>query len=466
MEQPSPSDKSSTDKRPTATRACVRLATGELAELVYDPHRVQTQFAVWSGAAWALEGELSVAGERVVPFSPRNNLIRYGSLLLPWEPEEYGDEHALVAELRAYVHRYVDVSPEFELLSCYYVLLSWLYDAFNELPYLRLRGDYGSGKTRCLLVIGAVCYRPFFASGASTISPIFHTLDAFRGTLVMDEGDFRFTDEKAEITKILNNGNVTGMPVLRTVIGTKGEYDARAFQVFGPKLIATRGYYEDQALESRFLTEDMGARRLRSDIPINLPSSYKDEALHLRNKLLLYRFRNLDRAGIIPDLADAAIEPRLNQIFSPLLSVVSDEVARTALQGVARRYHEELVAERAMATEAQVLELIGELGQGRDTIPLRELAAAYARQFGESAEQRMSTRLIGHIVRRQLGLRTRKSNGVFVVPVPGEQRLGLLFRKYGLVAPSDDHAVDFGDVRDFARGSDGAEPGSDAAQAE
>ena len=78
----------------------------------------------------------------------------------------------------------------FENVATHYVLLTWLYDAFNELPYLRLRGDYGSGKTRALLTIGSLCYKGFFASGASTVSPIFHTLDAFRGTLIFDEADF------------------------------------------------------------------------------------------------------------------------------------------------------------------------------------------------------------------------------------------------------------------------------------
>jgi tRNA A37 threonylcarbamoyladenosine biosynthesis protein TsaE len=72
----------------------------------------------------------------------------------------------------------------FENVATHYVLLTWLYDAFNELPYLRLRGDYGSGKTRALLTIGSLCYKAFFASGASTVSPTFHTLDAFRGTLM------------------------------------------------------------------------------------------------------------------------------------------------------------------------------------------------------------------------------------------------------------------------------------------
>ena len=60
-----------------------------------------------------------------------------------------------------------------------YVLLAWVYDACNELPYLRFRDDYGTGKTRALLVIGSLCHQAFFACGVSTVSPIFPPLDTF-----------------------------------------------------------------------------------------------------------------------------------------------------------------------------------------------------------------------------------------------------------------------------------------------
>jgi hypothetical protein len=41
------------------------------------------------------------------------------------------------------------------------------------------------------------CCRPIFASGASTVSPLFRILDFFRGTLIVDKSDFRFCDEKS-----------------------------------------------------------------------------------------------------------------------------------------------------------------------------------------------------------------------------------------------------------------------------
>src|SRR5207247_1145032 len=135
---------------------------------------------------------------QLVPYSPQNNLIKNDVVLLPSEPEDYGSETQLLADIQAFIHRYVDVTPLFEKIASYYVLLSWVYDRFNELPYLRLRGDPGSGKTRFLLTVGSLCYKPIFASGASTVSPLFRIIDAFRGTLIIDEGDFRLSDERAE----------------------------------------------------------------------------------------------------------------------------------------------------------------------------------------------------------------------------------------------------------------------------
>ena len=258
----------------------------------------------------------------LLAFGRGHNLVKNEVVLFPSGPQEYGSEDELLCEIQSFIHRYVDVSPLFEKIASYYVLFSWVYDGFNELPYLRLRGDPGSGKTRFLLTVGSLCYKPIFASGASTVSPLFRIIDAFRGTLIIDEGDFRLSDEKAEIVKILNNGNARGFPVLRSEVSPKREFNPTAYSVFGPKLVATRGFFEDRALESRCLTEAMGQQRLRDDVPINLPPVHKEEALQLRNKLLLFRFRNFNKRKPTEELVGRKIEPRLNQVFAPLCSIV------------------------------------------------------------------------------------------------------------------------------------------------
>src|SRR6266571_837693 len=230
---------------------------------------------------------------RVAPYSASNNLITHGVVLFPSAADEYGDEAVLVSDVRDFIHRYADLSDVFEEVASYYVLLTWIFDAFSEVPYLRLKGDFGSGKSRCLQTIGSLCYKPMFVSGASTVSPMFRIIDAFRGTLILDESDFRFSDEKAEIIKILNNGNARGFPLLRSEATPTKEFNPRAFDVFGPKIIASRSLFEDRALESRCITETMSGLAPRPDIPLSLPKSFQREATDLRNKLLMYRFRNV-----------------------------------------------------------------------------------------------------------------------------------------------------------------------------
>ena len=260
---------------PTVSRL---LGDGRIVELVFSAETRRTMLVVYHEKESKLVNEISLeSGERLISVPASNNLIKHGAVLLPEKPELYGSISELIEAIEKYLYRYVDLSEQFQRIASYYVLLTWVYDAFNELPYLRLRGDFGSGKTRALMVIGSLCYKAFFASGASTVSPIFHTLDTFRGTMILDEADFRFSDEKSELVKIFNNGNVRGFPVLRTAVTVKREFDPRAFNVFGPKIVAMRRSFEDQALESRFLTEEMGQRSLRDDIPINLPDKQKEE---------------------------------------------------------------------------------------------------------------------------------------------------------------------------------------------
>jgi hypothetical protein len=337
-------------------------------------------------------------------------------------------------EIRAFLYRYLDVAPAFEQIAAHYVLFTWVYDAFNEVPYIRFQGDFGTGKTRALLVLGSICCRGFFASGASTVSPVFHILDAFRGTLVLDEADFRFSDEKAEIVKILNNGNVSGMPVLRTMQNHRREFNPQAFQVFGPKVVAMRGAYGDRALESRFLTEVMGNSALRGDIPLNLTAAMRAEALALRNKLLLYRFRNRNGLRFTSGSQIGGVSPRINQILLPLLQIVDDPAVRRALVGFARTAHEGIIAERGLTMEAQLLEIIRELLESKPAVmlPIGDIKARFVERFGAEYTRPIRPRWIGGLLRRRLHLAPYKSHGRYVLPVFDKAQLAVLYSRYGI----------------------------------
>jgi len=405
---------------------------GTLVETVFDAADGTTAF-VRQGAD-GLERRQSIDRDdrTCVPVRPGNDLLKHRALLFPSAPAPCGTVGELLGEIETYITRYVSLSDDSRKLSAAYIILTWLYDAFREVPYLRFRGDYGTGKTRALIVVGGVAYKPFFASGASTVSPIFHTLDTFKGTLVFDEADFRFSDEKAELVKILNNGNVEGFPVLRTQVTPQKEFEPRAFHVFGPKIVGMRGHYDDRALESRFLSIDMEPSSSGS-APINLPDAHGKDALALRNKLLSFRLRERLAVRLDDTLAVPTLEPRMNQILVPLLSVVPAGAYRDAILRHAERHQDRAVADRGDTVEGHVLAIIRGLAMEARTafVPLAAIATAFRDTYANEYERPITNRYVGSVIRR-LGLQPFKSHGTYVLAVAGNDRLAALYQRFGI----------------------------------
>lgn len=431
-----PEERKEPEKRvvPIPTASAL-LPDGQLVEMVYDPRERKTQFVCGTGEAWGYEDSILLSSaERLVPYSATNNLVKHNVVLFASEPEEYGEESTLVARVRDFVRKYVEVSEEFETVAIYYVLFTWIYDAFHEVPYVRIRGGYGTGKTRFLLTVGSLCRFPIFASAASTVSPLFRLIDAFRGTLILDEGDFRYSDEKSEIVKMLNHGNARGFPLLRTEVSAKREFDPRAYHVFGPKIVATRGFFQDRALESRCVTEDMRGGAIRSEIPLNLDERFHDEARTIRNRLLLYRLRHFKDARGETRAGARDLEPRLQQIFGPLVSVISDVSARERVVAVLRKQNEDLVEDRSESAEAQVLSVIRDR-LSRDPasrLAVQDITKEFLARFGREYERRITPRWIGSVLRRRLGLKPSRSTGIFTLRPEDVARLKSLYARYGI----------------------------------
>ena len=269
----------------------------------------------------------------------------------------------LFQQIKAHINKYLELPQYYDDISALYVLLSWVYEFAPSLPYLRVLGDWGSGKTRYLEVVGSVCFRPTFASGALTAAPIFRILDMYRGTLVMDEADFKDSSAWMDMVKILNNGYRPGFPILRAD-KENGKWYPRGFHVFGPKIIATRFRFEDEALESRCLTAHMNALT-RSDIRRLLPASFQDEVNDLRCQLLTFRLHNLAnlKGSDFPnDLLEPGLQPRLQEILVPLKVIAgTDQYLADVLSGFIRRQQETIYSRRRETDEGRVLAAIIQL---------------------------------------------------------------------------------------------------------
>lgn len=414
-------------------------------EMIFDPETNTTSFVLLKNGQPDILPEFCLDPRTdywYYPYSPDNSIIKNGLVLFPSAAKEYSSEKELVQNIQKFIHKYLDVTPFFEKIASYYILLTWIYDNFNELPYLRAIGDYGSGKTRFLQVIGSACYKPTFANGATSISPIFRLIDEFRGTLLLDEADFSMSDYWSEIVKILNSGHAKGMPVIRSEVVNSKEFEPKAFVVYCPKIIATRQYFRDKALESRFIVEEMGFRKLRNDIPISLPNKFWDEALVIRNQLLMFRLKNYGKKTIDESLVDRTLEPRLNQIITPLASIIDDPELQIELKNSVSNYHIQMTSDRGMEFEGQILEVIKELINSGYTEPLiGQIKDKFIEKFGDEYDKKITARGIGSKIRQAFNLHTQKTRDGYIIPQTEKEKLNRMYERYGIVNNVNDANV-------------------------
>jgi hypothetical protein len=322
------------------------------------------------------------------------NIVHFAS---DWAPK-YIDPQVLFQQIKSYINKYLELPQAYDDVCALYVLLSWVYEFAPSIPYLRVIGDWGSGKTRFLQVVGSICFRPIFASGAVTPAPIFRILDKYRGTLVLDEADFKDSSAWTDMVKILNNGYRPGFPVLRAD-KENGKWYPRGYHVFGPKLIATRFRFNDEALESRCLTANM-LTLTRPDIPRVLPNCFQEEVNAMRSKLITFRLHNLIRlkgSEFTNDLLEPGLQPRLQEILVPLKSMAgSDQRLAATLSAFIKRQQDSLFSRRRESPEGQVINAILQLNTEKavltaDAISLR------VNELDEDAD--MSARRVGWIAR-------------------------------------------------------------------
>jgi hypothetical protein len=273
-------------------------------------------------------------------------------------------------------------------------------------------------------------------SCAATPAPIFRILDQYRGTLILDEADFKESSAWTDMIKILNNGYRPGFPVLRAD-KVNGRWRPRGYQVFGPKLIATRFRFEDEALESRCFTTEMPVLS-RSDIPRAFPASFNDEVHDLRSRLLAFRLYNLSRlkcGEFTNDLLEPGLQPRLQEILMPLKSLAgTDQQLADTLSAFIRSQQESMYSRRRDTQEGLVISAMFKLHTA-DALLTSDAISHLVNDMDEDAA--FNARKVGWIVKR-LGFAKRRLNhdGRHVV-IWDDELAFRLATQYGIPVPSN-----------------------------
>lgn len=299
------------------------LTDGTIIDCIYDgAKKPSCSFVVnRPNGKYCIEGSFSRDGITVFPPERHANRLRKRSVILATEPQDYGPSLELLNRIKAFLHKYLDLERFDISLIAAYVMMTWVYDAWNAFPYLRFQGQPATGKTRCIEVLKEICYRSVDLGVSPTRSALFRGIDNVRGTFFIDEADYE-GDFRSDLIKLLNAGyKKEGLVSLSVANGD--DWEPETFQVGCPKIIANRHSFNDSALETRCLTIATVFKKLDPRIPTEYPYEFKAEGEALRNQLLKWRIdhvRMLDHSDA--DLLD--LDGRARQMCLPIYSAPPD----------------------------------------------------------------------------------------------------------------------------------------------
>jgi hypothetical protein len=359
------------------------LTDSEMVETVFNPDSAEPL----SYAVSPTEGEIYITpavtrGNKLFkPPEDINNLISSGVVIFPSDPTDYGTGENLDADIRAFVHRYTDVPPFWEALISEYVKMSWVYDRFSAIPYLRFLGEWQSGKTRLASVAARISYRTCSVSGATSPAAMYRLIALFKGTLFVDEADFGNSDLWSEVAKVFNCGYRRGNPIVKCDKDNMPD----PFDVFCPKILSARKPFADQATNSRCLTLNTHQKPIRADVGLQVPRSFEDEARDLRNKLLTWRLRNYWHVNVDRSMESklSRLEPRMIEIIGPLIAVSNDPEFHAELIEFCRNY---TAQQRADSPQAIIVQAIRLLSKGSTTVLSVQEVAQRASLLREAEE--------------------------------------------------------------------------------
>jgi len=156
----------------------------------------------------------------------------------------------IFGRLNKLFRRFIDFEDsDFYTLSVIYVLLTYLYDIFDEVPYLQVFGLKGSGKSRYGDLLEGLCFNPFNSSEISDASLYRAIGQEYDGlTMIIDEADdLSGSTRRSILLRILKSGYRRNGNVTRCSL----DGDIERFSTFCPKIIINERGIGDSALESR-----------------------------------------------------------------------------------------------------------------------------------------------------------------------------------------------------------------------
>lgn len=331
------------------------------------------------------------------------------SLKLASRANTYDGIPDIFDELFSFITDYIDMDEEFTTICILYILMTYLFERFDAIPYLRIVGDAGSGKSTLTKTLSLVSYKGVEVSGCVTVPVMFRYADICSPTFTIDETDFADQKNSAELIKLLNNGYSKDKEVIR-LVPSKGGFFPESFNVFCPKILNGRRRFDNDALESRCISYRMKSSTARP-VSYQLPKEYYQRAQLLRNKLIKFRMDNFcttlpieaSICKIPPDMP-----PRFQQLMLPLLTVAPDDSSKNTVIQYFSKLQEDAKFGKTYSLRGYALQAIKILIEEKDTVLVQDICNKTAELMNDRYSK-ITPRKIGGVIRDTFGLETRRT---------------------------------------------------------
>jgi hypothetical protein len=293
--------------------------------------------------------------------------------------------------------RFIDFEDsDFYLLSVIYVLLTYLYEIFDEVPYLQVFGLKGSGKSRYGDLLEGLCFNPFNSSEISDAS-LYRVIGQEHGgvTMVIDEADdLSGSTRRGILLRILRsgyrwNGNVTRCAP---------DGGIERFSTYCPKIIINEKGIGDSALESRTIPIHM----IKSSRPLEKFQISKIGREFKEVKDLIRSFSE-DYQDLISDRYDFftgadGISGRDEEVWAPVIIIadilatlldtpsIKEDMVTLAKKIIVQRRRTQLIGNR----DAQILEATQAYVEQRQGLNIKGLCFYVGEDLCRSIKDRWS----------------------------------------------------------------------------
>jgi hypothetical protein len=346
------------------------------------------------------------------------------------------------------VERFIDAEPEEKATFTAFILLSYVQEFFDALPYLYLVGDNESGKSHLLNLMAELCYRPL-AGVSHTAADLYSYLEDDGLPLTILEDEFQGSEKDTEKMKVYKSGYKKGARVAR-VVTYEGGRRVDYFHSFGLKLMAAEKLIENRGLMQRCIVVEMVEGYPEKD---HYDAEDYSRFARLRSELLKWRMRVLAGHESLPKVEADWLRGRDRELYLPLLTILHGSAIYHALERFLRGRAEERRREREGSLEAAICRAVANLlADGSGEIDFSELWLEVKNEVGGVEELdrnnvarsmysdlhgTISKRDIASILSAKLGMKKRRTtkNGLTrTIYIPEWGKLARALRKYGLNA--------------------------------